>query len=290
MNILWSDLEQAQRDLLLHSAQDDSFRRLADWYGFVYQYGFAEGSWRRALQELAFGRRGSKMTTFNVVRHVLRQYDEVVKVLIDSSNPNELIFMEGISEPSRTAFDHKYVNRYISTPWGIMRSVGPTMCSGSTLQLADTSSLYWKAPSEIVPETSYDETFEARFLPFEYYEWQPAPVFREATVPDAPPTVAGYHPGEPCLVDVYILGHIIPNVPTTYLQPDGELTGVGVPLGGQLLDDEFVQGFPRTTGPHPLYLMVPDVFDSVRAQIQASLAAGVELRLRRALSLACPSP
>jgi hypothetical protein len=291
MNILWSSLDQALRDLLLHSAQGEPFRQLAEFYSFIYQYGFDEGSWRRALKELAWGRRGTKLTTFNVVRHCLRQYDEVFKVSVDPASPNELTFVEGVSAPSLTAFDHTHVNRYVSTPWGIVRAVGPRMCSGSTLELADIASTYWQAMADIIPDDlESGEVFEVRLLPFEYYEWQPGPILRPSTTVGAPPVFSGYHPGDPCLVDVYVFGNLLPNVPTTYLQPDGVLTASDVPLGGQLLESEFVQGFPYTTGPHPLYLVSPDIFESLRVQIQASLAAGVELRMRRALVGTCTAP
>lgn len=290
MNILWSSLEQAQRDLMLHSAQDDAFRRLSSWYSFVYQYGFEEGSWRRALRELAYGRRGTKRTTFDVVRHCLRQYDEVFKVTVNQAVPHQLIFSQAITDPTLTEFTHRHVNRYIETPWGIVRSVGPRMCAGSTVTLADIPTFYWRTMTEILPDDlEYAEEFEVRFLPFEYYEWQPGPVLRPGTDPAVPDAV-GYHYGDPCLIDVYVFGHLIPNVPTTYLQPDGVATAVGVPYGGQMLLDEFEQGDPRGVGPHPLYLVSPDIFEGMRDQIQASLAAGVELRLRRATTEPCTPP
>lgn len=294
MNTLWSTLEQAQRDLMIHSAQDSSFRRLAEFYGFVYQYGFNEGSWRRALLELAYGRRGTKRTTFDVVRHCLRQYDEVFKVTVDPAAPATLTFSQAITDPTLTEFEHRHVNRYIETPWGIVRSVGPRMCNGPSVTLADIETFYWKGatadlwPAEWEEGTPYE--FEARFLPFEYYEWQPGPVLRVDTRPNADPQVPiadGYHYGDPCLVDVYVFGDLLPNVPTTYLQPDGVATPVTVPYGGNLLIDEFERGDPRGIGPHPLYLVSPEIFEGLRVQMQAQLAAGVELRLRRALVGSC---
>ena len=305
MNTLWSSLEQAQRDLLLHSAQDDSFRRLADWYGFVYQYGFAEGSWRRALKELAYGRRGTKRTTFDVVRHTLRQYDEVFTVKIDPAFPYIMQFDAAITEPSLTAFERRHINRYISTPWGIVRSVAPTLpgCTSLTVELCPIDTFYWKGataefwPQDWTPGELYD--VEVRMLPFEYYEWQPGPVLQ----PTADPTIAkaaGYHYGDPCYIDVFVFGDLLQPVPSTYLmpwpQPDGGYPGpvppemytpIGMPYGGQLLADEFQRGDPLGNGPHPLYLVSQDVFEGLRDQIQASLAAGVELRMRRALVRTC---
>lgn len=297
MNTLWSSLDDALRDTLLHSAQGASFRRLASWYGFVYQYGFEEGSWRRALKELAYGRRGTKRTTFDVVRHALRQYDEVFKVTVNQAVPNELIFSQAVTDPTLTSFTHRHVNRYIETPWGIVRSVGPRMCSGSTVTLADIPTFYWRTMTEILPDDlEYAEEFEVRFLPFEYYEWQPGPVL--SAVPNqATPSAHGYHYGEPCLIDVYVFGNLLPNIPSTYLQPyepEGAPvpypTPPGVPYGGQLLTDEFEHGDPLGVGPHPLYLVSPEIFEGLRAQIQASLAAGVELRLRRAVVGGCTPP
>lgn len=306
MNVLWSSFEQAQRDLMIHSAQDDAFRSLAEWYGFTYQFGFQEGSWRRALRELAYGRRGTKRTTFDVVRHCLRQYDEVFKVTVDPAAPYTMTFVERTTSIPLTSFDRRHVNRYITTPWGMVRSVGPKMCSGPTVTLADIETFYWKDAATIWPEeweagTAYE--FEARFLPFEYYEWQPGPVLRTDTRPNADPQIPvanGYHYGDPCLVDVYVFGDLLPNVPSTYLQPWPEPDGgypdpsppemytpPGVPFGGQLLVDEFERGDPLGVGPHPLYLVSPEIFEGLREQIQASLAAGVELRLRRALVRGC---
>lgn len=292
MNVLWSTLEQAQRDLLLHSAQDDSFRRLADWYGFIYQYGFAEGSWRRALKELAYGRRGTKRTTFDVVRHALRQYDEVFTVKIDPAFPYIMQFGEALTETALTAFERRHINRYISTPWGIVRSTAPTLpgCTNLTVELCPIDTFYWKGataefwPQDWTPGELYD--VEVRFLPFEYYEWQPGPVLE----PTADKTIAeadGYHYGDPCYIDVFVFGDLLQPVPSTYLQPDGVATAPGVPYGGQLLIDEFQRGDPLGNGPHPLYLVSPDVFEGLRDQIQASLAAGVELRMRRSLVRTC---
>lgn len=292
MNILWSTLEQAQRDLLIHSAQDDSFRRLAEFYGFTYQYGFQEGSWRRALKELAYGRRGTKRTTFDVVRHCLRQYDEVFKVKIDRAYPNIMEFSEAVTEPSLSAFEHRHVNRYISTPWGIVRAVAPNMpgCTNLMVELCPIDTFYWKGATEqFWPqdwELGQQYEFEARFLPFEYYEWQPGPVLSstaDKTIADAD----GYHYGEPCYIDVFVFGDLLQPVPATYLQPDGIATPADVPYGGQLLPDEFQRGNPLGNGPYPLYLVSQDVFEGLRDQIQASLAAGVELRMRRALVRTC---
>lgn len=288
MNRAWSSLEQAQRDILLHSAQGDAFRMMCNWYSFVYQYGFEEGSWRRALKELAHGRRGTKRTTFNVVRHVLRQYDEVIKVSVDPANPNTLTFVEGVRTIADGAFDFRHVNRFVSTPYGIVWSSGPRLCDGApqtsaTLSLAPEGTFYWDKPSGIWPSeweagTSYE--VEVRLLPFAYYEWQPSMV-PDGSVP------ASYYEGTSCLVEVYLLGHLVPNVPTTYLQPDGVATPSNVPYGGQLLDDEFVRGDPLGVGPHPLYLVTQNIYDEVRDQIQASLAAGVTLRLLRAHTATC---
>lgn len=288
MNTAWSSLEQAQRDILLHSAQDDAFRDLSAWYGFVYQYGFAEGSWRRALKELAHGRRGTKRTTFDVVRHVLRQYDEVFKVTVDPADPTTLTFVSCVTNSAITAFDFKHINRYVSTPYGIVWAQGPQLCDGApatstTLTLAPEATFYWQKPESTWPAewtsgTSYE--IEVRLLPFAYYEWQPA-VVPTNTAPSQ------YYEGQPCLIEVYIFGHVLPNVPTTYLQPNGVLTAAGVPYGGQLVIDEFTQGDPLGQGPHPLYLVSPDVFETVRDQIQASLAAGVTLRLLRASTASC---
>jgi hypothetical protein len=288
MNVLWSSLDQAQRDLLLHSAQGDAFQRLAEWYSFVYQHGFEEGAWRRALKELAWGRRGTKLTTFDVIRHCLRQYDEVFKVKVLEQAPHTLVFVDAVTDPTLTAFNHRHVNRYVSTPWGIVRTVGPKMCSGSNLNLADIATTYWQTLPAIVPDDfAYNTPFEVRLLPFEYYEWQPGPVLTAGPTLDSPPVFNGYHPGDPCLVDVYIFGHVLLDAPATYLQVDGQPTAAGVPYGGQLIDTEFVSGDPLGIGPHPLYLISPDVFESLRAQIQASLAAGVELRMLRALKRPC---
>lgn len=288
MNTAWSSLEQAQRDILLHSAQADSFRDMSAWYGFVYQFGFQEGSWRRALKELAHGRRGTKRTTFDVVRHVLRQYDEVFKVTVDPADPTTLTFVSCVTDGSITAFDFKHASRFVSTPFGIMWAEGPWLCGGApqtsaTLSLAAEGTFYWEKPAATWPAdweagTSYE--IEVRLLPFTYYEWQPSIVPNNA-VPST------YYAGQPCLIEVYILGHLLPNVPTTYLQPDGAPTAVGVPYGGQLIVDEFTQGDPLGGGPHPLYLVSSDVFETVRDQIQASLAAGVTLRLLRAHTATC---
>jgi len=276
----WSQLEQVWRDLLIHMAQGAAFRRLSKWHKFTYQYGLQESSWRRALLELAWGKKGTRSVTFDVLRHLFRQYDTVFEVEVDPSNPTELVF---VSSDGLTEFDRTHVGRYIETPWGRVWSSGPVLCGGtstttsSTLQLSPYATQFWQAPAW--PFTT-PTRFTVRMLPFLYYEMQRGPVNREVY-----PTV--YHPGDPCLIDVYFIGSTIPGTPTTYLQEAGVPTPSDVPFGGNLLDDEFQQGDPLGDGPHPLYLVDDRAFEAVRSQVQRTLVAGVEIRFHRLAVAAC---
>lgn len=277
----WSQLDEAWRTLLVHAARGPAFRRLSRWFGFTYQYGILEGSWRRALRELAYGKRGTKRTTFDVIRHAFRQYDTLIEVQVDPANPTVLTFVDadGIS-----AFDHTHVGRYISTDYGILWSVGPVLCGGvgpatsTTLQVSPHAAADWDAPAW---PFDVPTTITVRVLPFLYYERQPQPVDRSQFD-------TAYYPGDQCLIDVYFLGDITPLVPTTYLQDDDStLTPVGVPLGGQLLEDVFTAGDPLGDGPHPLYLVDDSAFADVQAQVQRTLVAGVEIRFFRAYTYPC---
>jgi hypothetical protein len=273
-------MDAAWRDTLVHAAVGDAFRRVARTYEFVYQFGIAEGSWRRALLELAYGRRGTKKTTFDVIRHAFRQYDILVEVEVDPSTPTTLTF---VSSPGLTAFGKDHVGRYISTPYGVLWSMGPVLCSGgpptsATITVSPHAAADWAAPAWPFTVTT---RFTVRILPFILYETQQQPIDR--SVDDG-----RYYDGEQCRVDVYFLGDILPLVPTTYLQEnDSALTAAGVPFGGQLLDDAFTPGDPLGDGPHPLYLVDDSAFEDVRVQVQSTLAAGVELRFIRSYTYPC---
>jgi hypothetical protein len=280
MQSAWSQLDQAWRDTLIHTAQVGPFRRLSRWFGFIYQQGIKEGSWRRALLELAHGRRGTNETTFDVIRHVFRQYDTIVTVEVDPLNPTTLTF---VSSTGLTAFDQTHVGRYIQTPYGRLWSDGPVLCGNfgqaesPTLTVSTTGTQWWQAPAWPFTVTT---RFEVRILPFVYYERQPEPIDRDAPVWQ-------YHPGNHCLIDVYFLGNVAPLAPTTYLQNTPVLTPPDVPLGGNLLEDEFEVGDPRGDGPHPLYLVDDEAFAPIRTQIQRTLAAGVEIRFWRSVIKPC---
>jgi hypothetical protein len=278
---MWSQLDEAWRTTLVHAATGKAFRRLARWFGFVYQNGILEGSWRRALLELAQGKRGTKTTTFDVLRHVFRQYDTLIEVEVDPAAPNTMTF---VASPGLTAFDHTHVGRYISTPYGVMWSAGPVLCGGvgpatsPTLELLPHAAADWVAPAW--PFTT-PTRFTVRVLPFLYYEMQPQPVDRSQFD-------TAYYPGDHCRIDVYFLGGVVPLVPTTYLQDaDDSLTPAGVPYGGNLLDDVFTPGDPLGAGPHPLYLVDDTAFGGIRDQVQRTLVAGVEIRFFRAYTYPC---
>jgi hypothetical protein len=280
MQAAWSQLDQAWRDTLVHAAQGSAFRRLARWYGFIYQQGIKEGSWRRALRELAFGRRGTRATTFDVLRHVFRQYDVIVTVEVDPAQPDTLTF---VSSTGLVEFDQTHVGRYIETPYGRLWSNGPVLCGNagpagsSTLTVEMSATQLWQAPDW---PFNVPTQFEVRILPFIYYERQRTPFDR--TQPNWT-----YHPGQHCLIDVYFVGQVVPMAPTTYLQESGVLTPPDVPFGGNLLEDEFEAGDPRGDGPHPLYLVDDEAFAPIRTQVQRTLAAGVEIRFWRSVIRQC---
>lgn len=277
----WSQLDEAWRTLLVHASRGAAFRRLSRWYGFIYQHGIQEGSWRRALRELAFGKRGTKRTTFDVVRHVFRQYDTLIQVQVDPLNPTVLTF---VASDGLAAFDHAHVGRYISTDYGVLWSTGPVLCGGvgpatsATLQVSPHAAADWVAPEW---PFSVPTTITVRVLPFLYYEWQPQPIDRSQAD-------TGYYSGAHCLIDVYFIGGVVPLVPTTYLQADDDtLTPVGVPFGGHLLEDVFESGDPLGAGPHPLYLVDDAAFADIRDQVQRTVAAGVEIRFLKAYTYPC---
>lgn len=273
-------MDAAWRDTLAHAAVGDAFRRLARMYGFTYQWGIKEGSWRRALLELAVGKRGTKNTTFDVIRHAFRQYDILVEVEVDPLDPTTLTF---VSSEGLTSFDKTFVGRYFSTPYGVLWTDGPTLCGAApatspTVSVSAHAAADWVAPAWPFSTTT---RFTARVLPFLFYEMQPQPIDR--AVDDG-----RYYAGNQCLVDVYFIGDSIPLTPTTYLQEaDASPTGVGVPYGGNLLDDVFTHGNPDGDGPHPLYLVDDGVFAGIQAQVQSTLAAGVEIRFLRTTTYPC---
>lgn len=263
-------LDQAWRDTLVHAAQGRAFQRLSRLFGFLRPAGIEEGSWRRALLEIAWGKRGTNDVTFNLVRHALRQFDTEVEVEVRPHQPNRLYFVraEGLS-----AFQHSHVGRFIDTPYGVFWSDGPAMgsgindCSHPFITLADTPTHFYGAPSWSF--TTYTR-FKVRILPFLYYVRQPGPT-------DPRDVTSGYHAGTPCRIEVFLVDTPQSLAPATYLQEDGQPTASGVPYGGQLLEDETVSGDPLGDGPHPLYLVDADTLEPVRVQIERTLAAGVTI-------------
>lgn len=276
----WSQLDAAIRDTLIHAAVGDAFRKIAKAFGFPQPGGIREGSWRRALLEVAFGRKGTKRTTFDVIRHAFRQYDELIEVEVDPADPYTLTF---VSAEGLTAFSKNHVGRYFSTPYGVLWTDGPVLCSGGPATSATVTVSPYAAADWVAPSWPFTTTtrFTVRVLPFLLYETQPQPVDR--AIDDGV-----FYDGENCRVDVYFLGDIVPSVPTTYLQADDSTsTPVGVPVGGELLDDAYTPGDPLGSGPYPLYLVSDAAFESTRQQVQGTLAAGVELRFLRTHTYPC---
>jgi len=242
-----SALRQALDDTLIDEATGYAFDRLAVLYGFPRVFGFSAETWRGALQEVAFGPRGTLDNVMNVLEAIFTPWDEIRTVtrtantLVSASNWQT--YHEG--RFVRFTDTDGVSSRYYS------RNTAAAALPGTTLPLVRYGSSYWAAPASPVV------TGTARVLPFLVEE------------------------PRPCEFRV-LLDRSIWSTPPTYLQTDGTIdrtaAAPGQPYGGHLLENALALG-NQTDGPFPIYLTGDDIPGGLKSALDALLASGIELVL-----------
>lgn len=205
MYVLWSQMEEAWRDSLVHKSIGYALRTTSDLYGLPWpEDETTERAWRGVLHTQALGRRGTFWTVFQSLEAALSDYNEKITYDIQVAYPYRLSCTSG------NLFDERHINRYIRTPFGLLFTVGPAAGFPSTyLEVCPVGTRYWDAPS-------YDvDTYEAidapgEILPFSLYERSPGPIVVNSD---------DYFNGAACLLEVGLFAEAM-QPPETWLADD----------------------------------------------------------------------
>lgn len=198
MNNLWSVLEEAWRDTLVHKAQGSALVAKSKFHLFPWpQAEASEVAWRGALHAVAWGPRGVRALTLWAVEAALSDHNEVIEVTYDPEAPYTLTRVNGTWGP-------RHVNRLIRTKYGLHWSVGPVVISGQAdVVMSPYTTTYWDA----FPLLTEGETLEAVVLPFVLHEPTPAPVDENGAM----------YPGRPCVVEVEFYSNSLDRFRPTYM-------------------------------------------------------------------------
>lgn len=253
----FSQAEIAFRDTLITKAEGFSLDLLGIMYGFPRLGVFERKYYRRALQEVAFGKRGTYRTIFKVLENLFDQYSErrgIVNVTLDPTKPNALMYREG----GAPAFDCASVQRFIrveSPTFGskIYYSQGITGDGGLILNPIDTPSVAGANWSML----SAPEEGTAKILGFMLRErnpgppdvdgtdlngdyWHPVSRVQKGSSADSEERFSDetYLADKTCTLDL-LIDNFIWSTPPTYLQEDGTVdrtvAAPNQPFGGHLM-------------------------------------------------------
>lgn len=207
MYLMWSQMEEAWRDTLVHASVGYAFLKVTDFYGFPYpEDEVSERAWRGALHVEALGRRGTFWSTFHALEAAFSDFNERFTVEIDSGSPYVIRRLDGNN------WETEHNNRYVRTPFGLLFTVGtPSGVPEDEMLVSPVATRYWDAPSYDVD--TYDETgVPVEVLPFMLYERGPGPIIVNS---DAE------FEGDPCLLEVSLYpGALILSIPPTFLQEE----------------------------------------------------------------------
>lgn len=278
MRALWSQMEEAWRDTLVHRAEGGAFRRQGVLHGIEHpEAEISEVHWRGVLHTLAYGRRGTFQDTYRALEYAFAADNRVIPGYVDSADPLWLV----ANDPTAWGNGDQLVNRLVRVGDKLLFTVER---DGARMKVAPVATLFWDKPAWV---HSGVESFTFTVLPYVVHIRQPGRV----TGAD------DYSSGEECLVEVIYFEQDDTTIPVTYLiEPDdygtpgaGEGdppidpgtvgTPAGIPVRGQALADETVVGYPDTTGPFPLYAYDGTAFPAATKQLSRTLAASVELRV-----------
>jgi hypothetical protein len=278
MNQLWSNIEQAWRNTLIHQAELEAHDRIASMYGCDRPRGeVGEDEWRHALFHLALGPRGTYATTFEVVRAIFWSRSVVVEGTVDASNPTELVANNVLEWPYS---GDEMVGKLIEVDGRTLFTVSQ---AGATVTVCDLDTAFWDAPAW---DHTGVEAKSFRVLPFVVHVRQPGRVstYDPSPTPTIPSSATLFTFGERCLYEVIYFDTDEGSLHPTYLSPNHALTPSGIPLGGVIMEGTTVvdgvstidSADPDGDGPYPIYLAEPGVFPQATMQLGRSLAASVE--------------
>lgn len=301
MLVPFSQTEVAFRDTLITKAEGVALDVLGRMYGFPRLGIFERKYYRRALREVAFGRRGTYRMFFKVLESLFDQYSErrgIVNVTLDPAQPSLLIYREG----GAPAFDCASVQRFVrvtSPTFGskIYYSLGHTDSGDLILNDVDNPSVTGADWSSL----SAPENATAKILGFMIHERNPGPPKVDGDdLNDNPWHPIDYMPEKTCTIDLFV-DSFIWSTPATYLQEDGTVDRTIVapnqPFGGHLMSlydaaNRLVVEYPQSgvaseihpesgdqdIGPFPIYLNAEGKLAGAFIEVLDSLlAAGVHL-------------
>jgi hypothetical protein len=144
-----SQVQQAFNDTLIRKAEGEAFDSLAEMYG-VPRLDYIEVKyWRKALQHVALGPRGSLGATFAFVREALRKQDKAYQVNVDPdpAKKNRIYWVAG---GPAAGFTFKDLYRfweidgevYFSTGW---KGTSPGAAPWAYLEMSKYRGPYWTA-------------------------------------------------------------------------------------------------------------------------------------------------
>lgn len=296
----FSQLEVAFRDTLLTKATGVSLDRLGALYGFPRLSIFDRKYYRRALREVALGRRGTYRCLFKALEHLFGQYTDLkstYNVTLDPATPHALTYREGNSPPFDCASTGRFV-RIKSPTFGSKIYYSQNLVDG-VLQLNPIDTPCVAGADWSTLAAAEDAT--ASLLGFMLRETNPGPSAVDGENPEGDPWhPEGYKEENTCTVSLFV-DNTIWNVPATYLQDQAtdarSVTAPNQPFGGHLMslydaanlgvvsypgsgvaDEVHVESGDIHKGPYPIYLGAEgSAAPSFVSLIDGILAAGVHL-------------
>ena len=300
----YSQCEIAFRDTLIHKAEGRALDRLGLFYGFPRLAIFERQYFRKALLEVAFGRRGTYRTLFKALEALFDQYSVrkgTRTIMLDPAKPHRLVHTEGLGLPFSCNDTGRFV-RITSPTFGSKIYYSAHLENGELhLNPIDTPHVAGADWSSL----SSPEQATAKVLGFMLAEPNPGPPFLDGD--DHPYNQRvdgadeGYRPDHTCTVFVTVDSNIW-TVPASYFQEDGTIdrtvVAPGQPFGGHMMDlfaaanrEEVTfqgslgavpnephpeSGDPNGEGPMPIYFDASGEISGVFVDlIESLLAAGV---------------
>lgn len=270
MNPVFSQIESAFRNMLIHKAEGRAHDAAAELVALPRPQGFPESDWVNAIHVLAYGPRGHPAAVFRFVEMALRRYDEEVDITTSATFPSRIF----------GAFTTSHLGRLFRHEGTLYR----------TTESYDTESLSWIDVEAGGPTTPWapaafdaSKTQRARFLPFRVREACAGPrmSMEVPEMPDGFPAdparvsmVWGFGTG--VLYEVLLVPSVVSLlVPPTYLRADSS-PRTSDPLGGHLCESVDFAG----SRAFPLYLDSGRRFRELEGVLDTVLAAGVKADIK----------
>lgn len=234
MYLLWSQMEEAWRDTLVHKAEGYAFRKISELYGFPWpEDEVSEKAWRGALHVEALGRRGTYWATFQALEAAFSDFNEAFSVEIDPADPYMLRRTDG------NDFAAHHFGRLLRTPYGLFFTV--PLSSAKTadyIEVSPYSTRYWDAPAYDVATYTVAE-MPVEMLPFLVYERGPGPIVENSDE---------LFEGAPCLLEISLIPEALATVfPPTWLQEEATAYDVTLALSGSAVFTSTGETIPNGT-------------------------------------------